>query len=108
MRPERCWPLAVGVIWWTGTPGRRGGRGGVLIALILARRTDTLRPNIALGLRPRPLREVHPARSLINTHFHSLSLSMSPAVATPGGFTVELCTGMTDYSNGLLARSTMG
>ena len=28
MRPERSWPLAVGVIWWTGTPGRRCGRGG--------------------------------------------------------------------------------
>jgi hypothetical protein len=66
VRPERCWPLAVGVLWWTGTPGRRGGRGGVLIALILARRTDTLRPNIALGLRPRPLREVHPARPPAN------------------------------------------
>jgi len=33
---------------------------------------------------------------------------MSPAVATPGGFTVELCTGMTDYSNGLSPRSTTG
>ena len=26
MRPERCWPLAVGVLWWTGTPRRRCGR----------------------------------------------------------------------------------
>ena len=26
MRPERCWPLAVGVVRWTGTP--RGGCGG--------------------------------------------------------------------------------
>ena len=23
MRPERCWPLTVGVFWWTGMP--RGG-----------------------------------------------------------------------------------
>ena len=28
MRLERCWPLAVGVLRWTGTPGRRCGRGG--------------------------------------------------------------------------------
>jgi hypothetical protein len=28
VRPERCWPLAVGVLRWTGTPGRRCGRGG--------------------------------------------------------------------------------
>ena len=28
MRPERCWPLAVGVVWWTGMPRRRCGRGG--------------------------------------------------------------------------------
>jgi hypothetical protein len=28
VRPERSWPLAVGVLWWTGTPGRRCGRGG--------------------------------------------------------------------------------
>jgi hypothetical protein len=26
VRPERCWPLAVGVIGWTGTPGRCGAR----------------------------------------------------------------------------------
>jgi len=28
VRPERCWPLAVGVVRWTGTPRRRCGRGG--------------------------------------------------------------------------------
>ena len=28
MRPERCSPLTVGVLWWTGMPRRRGGRGG--------------------------------------------------------------------------------
>ena len=28
MRPERCWPLAVGVVRWTGTPRCRSGRGG--------------------------------------------------------------------------------
>ena len=28
MRPERCWPLTVGVLWRTGTPRRRCGRGG--------------------------------------------------------------------------------
>jgi hypothetical protein len=28
VRPERCWPLAVGVIWWTGTPRGCCGRGG--------------------------------------------------------------------------------
>jgi hypothetical protein len=27
VRPERCWPLAVGVVWWTAA-SRRGGRGG--------------------------------------------------------------------------------
>ena len=26
MRLERCWPLAVGVVWWTHAP--RGGVGG--------------------------------------------------------------------------------
>jgi hypothetical protein len=26
--PERCWPLAVGVVRWTDTPRRGGGRGG--------------------------------------------------------------------------------
>jgi hypothetical protein len=26
VRPERCWPLAVGVFRWTGTP--HGGRVG--------------------------------------------------------------------------------
>ena len=28
VRPERWWPLAVGVVWWTGMPRRRCGRGG--------------------------------------------------------------------------------
>lgn len=28
MRPERCWPLAVRVVWWTGAPRRRCGRVG--------------------------------------------------------------------------------
>jgi hypothetical protein len=28
VRPERCWPLAVGVVRWIGTPRRRCGRGG--------------------------------------------------------------------------------
>lgn len=28
MRPERCRPLAVGVLWWTGAPRPRCGRGG--------------------------------------------------------------------------------
>jgi hypothetical protein len=28
VRPERCWPLAVGVVRWTGTPRRCCGRVG--------------------------------------------------------------------------------
>ena len=28
MRPERCWPLTVGVLCWTGLPRRRCGRVG--------------------------------------------------------------------------------
>ena len=28
MRPERCWPLVVGVLRWTGMPRRRCGRVG--------------------------------------------------------------------------------
>ncbi len=28
LQPERCWLLAVGVVWWTGMPRRRCGRGG--------------------------------------------------------------------------------